>query len=42
VSGKKVELAVQAAIHGEDVPNVSAIANPESLEAFRKFAKHQA
>lgn len=37
-SGKKVELAVKKVIIGEDVPNVSAFRNPESLEHFRKYA----
>jgi acetoacetyl-CoA synthetase len=36
VSGKIVELAVQQVIHGEDVKNVSALANPDALEHFRK------
>lgn len=35
ISGKKVELAVRRVIHGQDVPNKDALANPESLEHFR-------
>jgi acetoacetyl-CoA synthetase len=38
-SGKIVELAVRAAIHNEAIENLSAIANPESLEAFRGRAE---
>jgi len=34
-SGKIAELAVRAAVHGEAVPNESALANPEALAAFR-------
>lgn len=33
-SGKKVEMAVSQAIHGENVSNLSALANPESMEDF--------
>jgi len=33
-SGKKVELAVTRAIHGEEIVNLTAIANPESLDQF--------
>ncbi len=35
VSGKKVELAVTKAIHGDPIPNKEALANPESLEWFK-------
>jgi acetoacetyl-CoA synthetase len=35
ISGKTVELAVRAVIHGETVENKGAIANPEALEYFR-------
>ena len=35
-SNKIVELAVRAAVHGEPVKNVEALANPEALEHFRK------
>jgi acetoacetyl-CoA synthetase len=34
-SNKIVELAVRAAIHGQPVKNVEALANPEALEQFR-------
>ena len=34
-SGKIVELAVRAVVHGEPVRNVEALANPEALEGFR-------
>jgi acetoacetyl-CoA synthetase len=34
VSGKAVELAVRAVIHGEDVPNVGSLVNPEALQYF--------
>jgi acetoacetyl-CoA synthetase len=34
-SGKLVELAVRRVIHGEDVPNRDALANPEALDLFR-------
>jgi acetoacetyl-CoA synthetase len=35
ISGKKVELAVQQAIHGERVVNRDALANPEALDQFK-------
>ena len=34
-SGKIVELAVRAVVHGEEVGNRQALANPEALEQFR-------
>ena len=34
LSGKKVELAVQQMIHGENVPNVDALANPDALKQY--------
>ena len=34
-SGKIVELAVKKVIHGHEVKNRSALANPETLEHFR-------
>jgi acetoacetyl-CoA synthetase len=34
-SGKIVELAVRAAVHGDAVTNVEALANPEALDQFR-------
>ena len=38
-SGKIVELAVRAAIHNEAIENLSAIANPESLDGLRGRAE---
>ena len=38
-SGKKLEIAVTRVVHGENVPNKSAIANPESLEEYIKISK---
>jgi acetoacetyl-CoA synthetase len=35
LSGKIVELAVRDVIHGREVANTSALANPEALEHFR-------
>lgn len=37
ISGKKVELAVMKIINNEPVDNKDALANPESLEQFRKL-----
>ena len=37
-SGKSVELAVKNVIHNREVRNVSSLANPEALDAFKKFA----
>ncbi len=37
ISGKKVELAVAKIINGKAPGNISAIANPESLEQFRNI-----
>ena len=34
-SGKIVELAVRNVIHGRDVKNIEALANPEALEQYR-------
>jgi len=34
-SGKIVELAVRSVVHGEEVKNTEALANPEALEYFR-------
>jgi acetoacetyl-CoA synthetase len=34
-SGKIVELAVRAVVHGQDVKNIEALANPEALDYFR-------
>ncbi len=35
ISGKKVELAVRRILHGQDVPNRDALANPQALEQYR-------
>ncbi len=35
LNGKKVEVAVKKIIHGQDVKNKDALANPESLENFK-------
>ncbi|MBD72992.1 MAG: acetoacetate--CoA ligase [Candidatus Marinimicrobia bacterium] len=35
ISGKKVELAVKNVLHGEEVTNKDALANPEALEYFK-------
>jgi len=35
ISGKKVELAVKKIIHGEEVTNKDALANPEALDCFK-------
>ncbi|SMF21458.1 acetoacetate--CoA ligase [Pseudobacteriovorax antillogorgiicola] len=37
-SGKKLEIAVTRVIHGEDVPNQGAIANPSSLLEYKQIA----
>jgi acetoacetyl-CoA synthetase len=34
-SGKIVELAVRDVVHGREVKNTDALANPEALEEFR-------
>jgi acetoacetyl-CoA synthetase len=38
-SGKIVELAVRNVVHGRDVKNVEALANPEALEEYRDRAE---
>jgi acetoacetyl-CoA synthetase len=38
VSGKKVELAVKQILHGAEPKNVEALANPASLDEYRKFS----
>ncbi len=38
-SNKIVELAVRAAVHGQPVKNLEALANPEALEQFRNRAE---
>jgi acetoacetyl-CoA synthetase len=37
ISGKKVELAVRQVLHGQEVANKDALANPEVLEEFRNI-----
>ncbi len=37
INGKKVEIAVKKIIHGKEVQNQSALANPESLELYREL-----
>jgi acetoacetyl-CoA synthetase len=34
-TGKKAEIAVRQAVHGEPVTNAAALANPECLDGFR-------
>ena len=38
LSGKVTELAVREAVHGREVKNTTALANPEALGAFRDWA----
>jgi acetoacetyl-CoA synthetase len=38
-SNKIVELAVRAVVHGQEVKNLEALANPEALEHFRNRAE---
>lgn len=40
ISGKKVELAVTRIIQGESVENRDALANPESLEQFKRLVPY--
>ena len=35
-NGKLAELAVRAILHGEAVPNLAALANPEALGQIRQ------
>ena len=37
INGKKVEIAVTRIVHGIEVPNVDALANPQSLEQFKNI-----
>ena len=37
INGKKVELAVKRSIHGKEITNKEALANPESLDFFKSF-----
>jgi acetoacetyl-CoA synthetase len=41
LSGKIVELAVRNVVHGDDVKNTEALANPESLDYFRDIRELQ-
>ena len=38
-SGKITELAVREIVHGREVKNQEALANPEALELFRNIAE---
>jgi acetoacetyl-CoA synthetase len=37
ISGKKVEIAVTKIVNGESVENRDALANPDSLNQFKKY-----
>jgi acetoacetyl-CoA synthetase len=37
INGKKVEIAAKKIIHGEEVLNWDALANPESLDLYREI-----
>ena len=39
ISGKKVEIAVSKILNGEEIENKDALANPDSLKQFYKYAK---
>tara|TARA_Y100000817_G_C16855570_1_gene543839 strand:- start:2535 stop:2912 length:378 start_codon:yes stop_codon:yes gene_type:complete len=39
-SGKIVELSVKKALHGEKIDNLQALANPDSLNFFKKLYKN--
>lgn len=41
INGKKVEIAVKKIIHGLDVPNRSALANPDSLDLYLQIPELQ-
>lgn len=41
ISGKKVEKAVKNAIHHEPVPNIDALANPQSLKLYTNLKELQ-
>jgi acetoacetyl-CoA synthetase len=41
ISGKIVELAVRAVVHGEAVKNTDALANPDALQHFSGIAELQ-
>ena len=39
ISGKIVELAVRDVIHGREVKNTDALANPEALELYKDLTE---
>jgi acetoacetyl-CoA synthetase len=41
INGKKVEIAVRRVIHGEDVPNKDALANPQALDLYKDLPQLQ-
>ena len=41
ISGKIVELAVNKVIHGREVKNTDALANPEALNLFKNLSELQ-
>ena len=41
MSGKIVELAVRDIIHGREVKNVEALANPQALDLYRDLSELQ-
>ena len=41
-SGKITELAVRDVVHGREVKNLEALANPEALELYRDIEELQA
>ncbi len=41
ISGKMVELAVRDVIHGKNVPNTDALANPEALDLYKNLPELQ-
>ena len=41
ISGKKVEIAVNKILNGEEVDNKDALANPDSLKQFYKYSSNQ-
>ena len=41
INMKKVEMAVRNVIHNESVPNIDALANPESLEFYKNLKELQ-
>ncbi len=42
INGKKVEIAVRKMVHGEEVKNREALANPESLDLYQDIKELQA